>query len=198
MDYVSGSAIRALREKKKLTQKQLGELLCVSDKAISKWETGRGLPDSSLLAPLASALGISLAELLSGQVVVNQNRSARMDRTSFYVCPLCGNVIASAGQGSFSCCGITLPPLVVEDAEDAHDLLATIDEDEYHVTMAHPMTREHYLTFFAYVTADRVELVKLYPQQEAQCHFFRRGPGKIYACCNRHGLYVVPVGRRRT
>jgi DNA-binding XRE family transcriptional regulator len=195
MNYVSAGVIKALREDKKMTQKQLGEILNVSDKAISKWETGRGLPDSSLLAPLSQALGVSLAELLSGEVVVNKNRSGRMDRTVFCVCPLCGNVIASAGEGAFSCCGISLPPLTAEEPDGTHALRVVEDEDEYYVTLEHPMTREHYVTFFAYVTADRVELVKLYPQQEAQCRFFRRGAGKIYACCNIHGLYVLPVGR---
>ena len=48
-NYITGAAIRALREKKRLTQHQLAEKLCVSDKAISKWETGKGFPDISLI-----------------------------------------------------------------------------------------------------------------------------------------------------
>lgn len=196
MSYVQGSVLKALREKKQMTQKQLAERLAVSDKAVSKWETGRGLPDVSLLSPLSEALGVSVAELLRGQVVENLNRSARMDRASFYVCPLCGNVIIGAGAGAFSCCGITLPPLLPEAPDTAHAMRAERVEDEYYVTVAHPMTREHFITFLAYVTADRVELVKLYPQQEAAARFLMRGSGRIYACCNRHGLYVLPVGRR--
>ena len=74
--YVTGPVIKALREKKNYTQKQLADRLAVSDKTISKWETGRGLPDLSLLEPLASALGVSVAELLSGEQITNQNRSA--------------------------------------------------------------------------------------------------------------------------
>ena len=64
--YVTGSTIKALREKKKLTQKQLAELLAVSDKTISKWETQKGLPDITLINPLAETLGVSIGELLSG------------------------------------------------------------------------------------------------------------------------------------
>lgn len=53
--YVTGGVIRALREKKKLTQAALSDKIGVSDKAVSKWETGRGLPDITLLEPLGAA-----------------------------------------------------------------------------------------------------------------------------------------------
>lgn len=91
--YVTGNTIRALREKKGYTQKQLADLIAVSDKTVSKWETLRGLPDISLLEPLAAALGIPLAALFSGENVVNANRSANLMRSRFYVCPVCGNAI---------------------------------------------------------------------------------------------------------
>ena len=92
--FVTGDTIKALREKKGMTQKQLGDQLLVCDKTISKWETGKGLPDITLLEPLAKALGVSVSELLSGRCMTNQNRSASLLRGHFYVCPLCGNVIS--------------------------------------------------------------------------------------------------------
>ena len=64
-NYVTGAVIKTLREKKKMTQSQLAQQLCVSDKTISKWETGKGFPDISLLEPLAKALQLSVPELLS-------------------------------------------------------------------------------------------------------------------------------------
>ena len=64
--YVTGAMIKRLREKRHLTQAELAEKICVTDKAVSKWETGRGLPDISLLEVLAKALGVSVIELLSG------------------------------------------------------------------------------------------------------------------------------------
>ena len=76
--YITGNTIRKLREAKKLTQAQLAEKLDVSDKAVSKWETGKGLPDITLIEPLASALGVSLMELLSGDKISNNNRAANM------------------------------------------------------------------------------------------------------------------------
>ena len=86
MSYVQNETIRALRERKALTQKQLAEKLCISDKTISKWETGKGLPDISLLGDLARVLGVSLTELMTGDLQTNENRSANLRRMGFYVC----------------------------------------------------------------------------------------------------------------
>ena len=63
---------RFIAERRKalgLTQRQLAEQLSVSDKAVSKWETGRGLPDVLLMPPLCAALGITVNDLLSGERV---------------------------------------------------------------------------------------------------------------------------------
>ena len=109
-NYVTGTAIRTLREKQHLTQAQLAEQINVSDKTVSKWETGRGFPDISLLEPLAAALRVSVPELLSGEQVINVNRAANMRRSRLYVCPVCGNVLHAAGSAMISCCGVTLPP----------------------------------------------------------------------------------------
>jgi len=189
--YVTGAMIRMLREKRKLTQKQLSEKLSVSDKTVSKWETGRGLPDVSLLEPLAESLQVSVAELLRGEWAENRNRAGNVIRSRFAVCPLCGNVIWAMGEGSFSCCGVTLPALEAEEADEEHSIHLEKVEDEWYVAVAHPMTREHYISFLAYVTTDRVQLVKLYPQQEAAARFPRTGQGRLYAFCNRHGLFQI-------
>jgi len=191
MSYINAETIRALREDRKMTQRELAERLSVSDKAVSKWETGRGLPDITQLPGLASALGVSVAELMTGEVRVNRNRRADLREACFYICPVCGNVICSIGEGAFHCCGVLLPRLEPEETDAA--LQVEESEDEYYVTAGHPMEKEHYLSFLAYVTGDRVELRKLYPEWGAQARFFRRGSGRIYACCNRHGLCVIEV-----
>ncbi len=121
-NYITGNAIKILREKQKLTQSQLAEKLCVSDKTVSKWETGRGLPDISMIEPLANVLKVSVPELLSGDLVINQNRSANLLKSSLYVCPICGNVFHSAGKAMISCCGVTLPPLEAEAPDDEHQI----------------------------------------------------------------------------
>jgi len=191
--YVTGNTIKTLREKKGLTQKQLADILIVSDKTVSKWETGKGLPDISLIESLAKALGVSLAELLSGECVINRNRSANMQRTKFYVCPICGNVIHSIGEGVFSCCGITLPVQDAEETDEEHTIRVEKVENEYYVTMDHPMTKTHFISFFAYITWDRVQMVKLYPEQDAQVRFPMSGRGVIYSYCNQHGLFKTKI-----
>ena len=187
--YVTGAAIKALREAAKLTQSQLAERLSVSDKTVSKWETGRGYPDITLLEPIAAALRVSVAELLSGRTVVNTNVSANMRRCHFYVCPLCGNVLHSMGQAAVSCHGVTLPPLEAEEAEGSHAITVDAVEDEYLVTVNHPMTRQHHLLFLAAVSDDRLQLIRLYPEGPAQTRIQRGGVRAVYACCNRDGLF---------
>ena len=118
--YVVGAVIRRLRENKKMTQEELAGIIHVSSKAVSKWETGQGFPDISLLEPLAKALGISVIELLSGEDIRNRNRAFNMAKGKFYVCPVCGNVIRTIGEAMISCCGITLPPLEAEEADEEH------------------------------------------------------------------------------
>ena len=154
--YVTGPAIKALRERKGMTQKQLAEQILVSDKAVSKWETGKGLPDLSLLEPLAKALGVSVAELLSGEYRTNANRAGNLLRSQWYVCPVCGNVVYALGQGSFHCCGVALPPAEAEEAEREHAITVEQVEDDYYVTLDHPMSKGHFLSFVAYLTTDRV------------------------------------------
>ncbi|WP_296034601.1 helix-turn-helix domain-containing protein [uncultured Gemmiger sp.] len=189
MSYVQNETIRALRERKALTQKQLAEKLCISDKTISKWETGKGLPDISLLEDLARALGVSLTELMTGDLQTNENRSANLRRMGFYVCPVCGNVITAVGKGSFSCCGIPLPVQEAQPEDNAHTITVEPVEDEICVTIAHPMTKSHYISFIAWVSNDRAELVKLYPEQDITVRFKKRGHGTVYAYCNRDGLF---------
>jgi len=191
--YVTGAVIRSLREDQKMTQAELAEKLCVSDKTISKWETGRGLPDITLLEPLASALGISTLELLAGESVRNGNRSANMLRNRFYACPVCGNVLCSTGDAVVSCCGIVLPPLEAEEPDECHAISVEPVEDEWYVTMDHPMTRQHYISFFAAVSEDTVQLVKLYPEGPAQARFKRSRVKYLYAFCNHHGLCRLRV-----
>ena len=79
-NYITGSVIKKLRESKKMTQEELAEKIFVTGKAVSKWETGQGFPDISLVEPLAKALDISVIELLSGECIQNRNRISNMFR----------------------------------------------------------------------------------------------------------------------
>ena len=186
--YLTGNTIKELRERIGYTQKQLAEELAVSDKTISKWETGKGYPDITLLEPLARALQVSVPELLSGDCIINQNRSGNMRKSRFYVCPVCGNVVTSVGESMISCCGITLPEQEAEEADASHEIHVERVEHDYLVTMEHTMTKEHYISFVAYITTNQVQLIKLYPEQSMEVRVPVRGHGFIYVYCNRHGL----------
>ena len=189
--YVTGAVIRRLRENKRMTQEELAEKIHVSGKTVSKWETGKGLPDISLLESLAEALGISMIELFSGDAIQNRNRSANMAKTVFYVCPVCSNVICSSGETVVSCCGIALPPLEADDPDEEHAIKIEIAEDEYYVSVRHPMEKGHSITFLAAVSGQSVQIVKLYPEGNAEARFKIDRVQYLYACCNRHGLFRV-------
>ena len=191
--YVTGAAIKQLRESRSMTQAELGAKIGVSSKTVSKWETAKGLPDISLLQPLAQALGISVIELMNGQHIINRNVSANMLRGRFHVCPCCGNVIHGMGDAVVSCCGITLPALSPEAPDEEHTVTVQNVEDEHFITVHHPMTKGHFISFVAFVTSDRMQLVKLYPEGEAQTRMQLRGMGQLYYCCNRHGLFRVKI-----
>ena len=191
--YVTGAAIKQLREKCGMTQTVLAERIGVSNKAVSKWETGKGLPDVSLLQPLAKELGVSVIELMNGEPIANKNVSSNLLRSKFYVCPICGNVIHCSGDTVISCCGVTLPALEAEEADDDHSVLIENVEDEHFITIEHPMTKQHFISFIAFVTTDRMQMVKLYPEGNAQTRMQLRGRGYLYFYCNRHGLYRQKV-----
>ncbi len=189
--YVTGAAIKELREKNKMTQLQFAEKIGVSDKAVSRWETGRGYPDITLLEPIAKALSVSVTELLSGNAVFNSNVAANMLKAKFYVCPVCGNVICSTGETAASCHGILLAEAVPEEPDEKHEVSVEKIEDEYYVRCSHEMSKAHYISFIAALSPDRVQLVKLYPEGEAEARFRMAGVRKILYYCNRDGLYAV-------
>ena len=186
--YITGTTIKKLREAKGMTQLQLAQEIGVSDKAVSKWETAKGLPDISLIEGISRALDVSVMELMSGETVTNRNLSSNLILSKFYACPVCGNVIHATGEAVISCCGIALPPLVAEEPDDEHTVSIQTVEDEKFITVQHEMSKKHFISFLAYVTTDRVQLVKLYPEGNAETRMQLRGRGFLYVYCNRHGL----------
>lgn len=191
--YITGPTIKSLREKQGLTQAQLAGILCISDKTVSKWETGKGLPDITLLEPLSKALKVSLPELLSGEQIINRNRSANLLRSQLYVCPICGNILQATGLAVISCCGVALPALEAEPEDEEHQIQCQEIDDECFISLSHPMTKEHYVSFVAYCTGGRFEWVKLYPEGNAEARFLIRGHGVLYWYCNRHGLFTKKI-----
>lgn len=186
----TGQLIRRLRIERGLTQLELANQLMITDKTVSKWERGLGLPDVSLLPGLAQALGVRLEQLLEGDMNENDRQGGNMKRTKFYICPHCGNVLTASAEAQISCCGKNLIPLEAKKADDTHRLTVELIENEYYLTAAHPQTREHSLAFAALLTGDTVILRRLYPEWDVQTRIPRLGHGQLYFYCTQDGLFV--------
>ena len=189
--YVTGTVIKELREKNKMTQLQLSEKLGVSAKTISKWETARGYPDITLLEPIADAFSVSVTELISGNTVTNSNISANMIRSRFFICPVCGNIIHTIGEAVIHCHGVQLQPEEAEETDEDHGIFVERVEDEYYVRIEHEMCKNHYISFIAAVSSDRIQMVKLYPEGNAEARFNISGVNRLYFYCNQSGLFYL-------
>ncbi|SFB17443.1 Helix-turn-helix [Acetitomaculum ruminis DSM 5522] len=191
--YITGMTIKNLREQRNMTQNQLAEILGVSDKTVSKWERAKGYPDITLLEPIADAFKISVPELISGNTIQNSNVSANVEKSKFYICPVCGNVIHTMGEAVIHCHGISLVPAEAECTDESHMIFVERVEDEYFVRIEHEMTKTHYISFIVALSKDSSQLIKLYPESDAQARFKIKGVEKILFYCNKDGLFFCNV-----
>ncbi|MEG1411771.1 MAG: helix-turn-helix domain-containing protein [Terrisporobacter sp.] len=183
-----GKLIFNLRKEKNMTQKEVADKLNISDKTISKWERGLGCPDVSLLSELSNIFNINIEKILLGDLEPNEVDGGNMKRIKFYVCPNCGNITTCTGGAEISCCGRKLQGEVAKLEDDNHKITVEEIENDFYVTIDHEMTKSHYISFVAYVTFDRVLIVKLYPEQSPTVRFPRLSRGKLYIYCNEHGF----------
>jgi len=184
-----GELIRMLRRERGMTQSILAEQLGVGNKAVSKWERGFGLPDVALLEPLSRLLGIGTETLLTGELPLQDQTGGNMKKSQYFVCPTCGNIVLSTGCAEISCCGRKLAALVPKKATEEEKLKVERVEDEWFITADHPMTKEHYISFVAFATAERINFVKQYPEWDLQLRIPARGHGMLLWYCAEHGLF---------
>lgn len=183
-----GALIRDIRVELQMTQRQLAQAIGVSNQAVSKWERGLGCPDVSLLRSLSHVLGVPVEGLLSGDLTENEFTGVTMKQLRFYVCPQCGNLLTATGEATLSCCGRTLSPLEHHKPDEAHTLSLESIEDEWYITIDHPMTKEHHISFVALVTGERVTLTKKWPEWDFQLRLPKKDHGLLYWYCTQHGL----------
>src|SRR5574344_1252563 len=110
-----------------------------------------------------------------------------MKRVKFYVCPNCGNIITSTGEAEISCCGKKLQALEANQIDEAHKLNVTYSDDEMYITFTHEMSKEHFISFIAYVALDKVFIQRLYAEQSQEILLPKMRGGKFYIYCNKHG-----------
>ena len=189
----TGKLISELRKEKGLTQKALAESIGICAKTVSKWETGRGFPDVTLISDLSNVLGVDISKLLKGEIPKSKPDAGNIKRMKFYVCKECGNILTSIAGADIICCGRKLSPLIAKTHDKAHQLNTSIIEDDFYITFPHPMTKDHYISFISYVRFDRVLTVKLYPEQGGEVRFPIMRGGRIYYYCSNHGLYVLEI-----
>ncbi len=191
MDCIKiGKLLLKLRKEKHLTQKQLADRVNVSDKAVSKWERGMGLPDITLLKNIADVYQITVEKILEGELEINENDGGNMRKIKFYSCPGCGNIITATGDPEVSCCGRKLQALTAQKEDETHKILIQDSEDDLYITFDHVMQKDHYISFIASVSYDRIMLVRLYPEQGGEIRIPRLHYGKLYFGCSNHGLWV--------
>ena len=184
-----GNLIRQMRKKAGLTQLALAEKLCVSDKAVSKWERGLGMPDVSIFPALAEVFHVKVESLLAGELEENEMSNGNLKKMKFYICPECGNLLFTTDEADISCCGRTLAPLTAQKAADEQKLHAEPMETEWYITADHEMIREHYISFVAFVNGDTMILRKLYPEWNMETRLPRLAHGMLVWYCTQHVLF---------
>lgn len=186
-----GALIRALRIDKEMTQKQLADRMNISDKTVSKWERGLGMPEISLISELSGILGVELQNLLSGELKTNDFVNGNLKKMTFFVCPNCHNITICTGTSEVACCGKRLTALTPQKALDHEKLMIEKDENEWLITSDHPMTKANYISFIALITGDRLQLIKLYPEWALSVRIPRRGHEMLMWFSAEQGLLYV-------
>lgn len=183
-----GALIRKLRTEQNLTQLQLAQQLCVSDKTVSKWERGKGCPDVMLLPKLAAVLQVQIDALMQGEMERNAPDGGNMRKLKFYMCPQCGNLLTSTGEANVICCGKALEKLPMAKAEEAEKLKVENVEDELYVTSDHEMTKAHHIAFVALIKGDTLLMKRTYPEWNLEMRLPAMRRAMLVYCCTKHGL----------
>ncbi len=189
MDQIkTGALIKQFRIRKQMTQSRLAQLLNVSDKAVSKWECGKGCPDISILTALAEIFNVDARVLLNGEIEERESDQGNMKKLKFYVCPNCGNVITATSEAVVTCCGSPLAALEPCKAE-AHEMLNCEEVDDmWYISSEHSMTKEHYISFVAFVNDSTAIICKQYPEWNLQANIPLYRSGKLIWYCTKCGL----------
>ena len=196
MDQVkTGELIKRFRTELGLTQKELAERISVSDKAVSKWETGNGCPDVSLLSALAEIFGTDIQILLSGELDKNESEVGNMKKMKFFVCKECGNIITATSDAAVTCCGNKLTALEPRKAEENERLKVEDIGGELFVSSEHQMTKDHYISFVAYQSDSSFMMFKQYPEWNVQFTMPLFRSGRLVWYCTQCGLLYQDLQR---
>lgn len=190
----TGSLIRSLRIKKGLTQKELAQMICVTDKAVCKWEKGRGCPNITLISQLSKVLEVDIQSILQGYLDKNKKIGENMNHLKFYKCPTCGNLVTSIKSVELSCCGNKLSPVSVQTRSDPEYQPVIQEFDgQYSIKFNHPMTKSDYISQVIVVRYDQIMTVNLYAESEAIITIPQVRGIRLFVITNKSELIAVTV-----
>lgn len=190
----TGSLIRSLRIKKGLTQKELAHMICVTDKAVCKWEKGRGCPNITLISQLSKVLEVDIQSILQGYLDKNKKIGENMNHLKFYKCPTCGNLVTSIKSVELSCCGNILSPVSAQTRSDPEYQPVIQEFDgQYSIKFNHPMTKSDYISQVIVVRYDQIMTVNLYAESEAIITIPQVRGIRLFVITNKSELIAVTV-----
>lgn len=135
-------------------------------------------------------MGADVLKLLHGELNPNRLDTGKIDNIRFYVCPNCGNILTSTGRADISCCGRRLSPLSATREVAGHEISVEEMDIDFFITIKHGMSKEHYISFAAYVYDDRIWFQRLYPEQNPTFRMpVMKGGGNLYLYCTKDGLF---------
>lgn len=186
----TGSLILEARTKLNMTQKELAEKINVSEKAVSKWENGRGCPDITLLPSLSSALQIDIESILRGDLSRNKTKGGSMNRLKIYRCIDCGNIITATNKIELSCCGHLLEELIPA-SESNSSIIKSIEEsdNQFYVTFNNPMTKTDYIAGVVTSAYDRTTVIPMFAEQEPSVILPQLTGVKLFLITNKNLCY---------
>ncbi|MCI6892009.1 MAG: helix-turn-helix domain-containing protein [Treponema sp.] len=190
----TGNLIRSLRIKKGLTQKELAHMICVTDKAVCKWEKGRGCPNITLISQLSKVLEVDIQSILQGYLDKNKKIGENMNHLKFYKCPTCGNLVTSIKSVELSCCGNKLSPVSAQTRSDPEYQPVIQEFDgQYSIKFNHPMTKSDYISQVIVVRYDQIMTVNLYAESEAIITIPQVRGIRLFVITNKSELIAVTV-----
>lgn len=190
----TGNLIRSLRIKKGLTQKELAHMICVTDKAVCKWEKGRGCPNITLISQLSKVLEVDIQSILQGYLDKNKKIGENMNHLKFYKCPTCGNLVTSIKSVELSCCGNKLSPVSAQTRSDPEYQPVIQEFDgQYSIKFNHPMTKSNYISQVIVVRYDQIMIVNLYAESEAIITIPQVRGIRLFVITNKSELIAVTV-----
>ncbi len=188
-----GNLIKDLRTQNNMTQLELANFLNVTDKAVSKWERNICLPDILVLNKICKHFKLDISSVLSISEETKFSTGENMKSTKYFICKKCSSITMTTGNTKISCCDNVLDETVAIKTTDENRLIITEIDGQRHITSDHPMTKENYIWFIAFVKGGEMSFFKQYPQWEINLYLPKFGHGRLLWYAPDIGLNYMDI-----